>query len=217
LIVGHYAPALVGKAVEPRVPLWALLLAVQLVDVAWAVLVLLGFERVRLDPGLPSNPLVLEHMPYTHGLAATAAWAGATYLATRRVWGTRGALVLAAAVASHWLCDLLVHRPDLPLLWGEPRLGLGLWNVPWAAFALEAGLLLGAAWWCARNGAVARPRRLLGFAVALAILQGILMLDEPADDVRSTVVAALVLFLLVAAAGAWIERDGEGAAPPLAK
>jgi len=57
VFVGHYAPALVGKAVEPRVPLWMLFVAVQLVDIAWVVLVLLGVERVRIVPGLPSNPL----------------------------------------------------------------------------------------------------------------------------------------------------------------
>src|SRR5690606_33674329 len=66
MFVGHYAPALVAKAVEPRVPLWALFLAVQLVDVAWALLVLLGVERAHLDATLASNPLALDHMPFTH-------------------------------------------------------------------------------------------------------------------------------------------------------
>src|SRR5262245_58994693 len=169
-----------------------LLVAVQLVDIAWAILVLLGVERVRIVPGLPSNPLVLEHMPFTHGLVATAAWASAAYLFTRSRVGDRGALVVAAAVASHWLCDLLVHRRDLPLLAGEPKLGLGLWDVPALAFALEASILLGAAWWCVRNGVVARPRRVLGFAVVLVLAQAVMSFGGGGPTtVAGTVIAAL--------------------------
>jgi len=39
------------------------------------------------------------------------------------------ALVVALAVFSHWLFDLIVHTPDLPL-WSDasPKLGFGLWN-----------------------------------------------------------------------------------------
>ena len=42
---------------------------------------------------------------------------------------------------SHWLLDLFAHRPDLPIFPGGPRVGLGLWNFPAAAIALEAILL----------------------------------------------------------------------------
>jgi len=206
VFVGHYAPALVGKAVEPRVPLWMLFVAVQLVDIAWVVLVLLGVERVRIVPGLPSNPLALEYMPFTHGLVAIAVWSGATFLLARGWFGVRGALVLAAAVASHWICDLLVHRPDLPLLAGEPKLGLGLWNLPLVALVLEVALVLGAAWWCARNGAVARPRSLIGFAVALALVQTGMTFGPQPTSVTATVLAALAFYLVVAAAGAWLDR-----------
>jgi hypothetical protein len=205
MMVGHYAPALVGKAVEPRVPLWTLFLAVQLVDIAWALLVLLRVEHVRIVPGLPSNPLSLDHMPYTHSLVATAVWATAAFLFTRGRLGTRGALVVAAAVASHWLCDLLVHRPDLPLVTGEPKLGLGLWNFPVIAYLLEVGLLLGAAWWCVRNEAVANPRRVLGFAVVLALIQTDLTFGSPPTTVHATIIAALVFYLVVAVAGWWID------------
>ena len=39
---------------------------------------------MSLDPSLPSNPLVLEHMPYTHSLLGTAVWAGLAGFATWR-------------------------------------------------------------------------------------------------------------------------------------
>jgi len=51
------------------------------------------------------------------------------------------------AVFSHWVLDLIVHTPDLPL-WSDasPKLGFGLWNYPVATYCLEAALLVGALW-----------------------------------------------------------------------
>ena len=44
---------------------------------------------------------------------------------------TRAAWILAGAVLSHWFLDLLVHRPDLPLAFGESRkVGFGLCSAP---------------------------------------------------------------------------------------
>jgi FtsH-binding integral membrane protein len=37
--------------------------------------------------------------------------------------------LLGALVASHWVLDLIVHIPDLPLYPGNsPKFGFGLWN-----------------------------------------------------------------------------------------
>ena len=60
------------------------------------------------------------------------------------------ALFIGLAVFSHWILDFLVHRPDLPLLWDGPMVGLGLWNYPLPEQVLELGLLAlaGAAWSC---------------------------------------------------------------------
>lgn len=147
MFVGHYSASFLGKAAAPRVPLWIFVLAAQLVDVAWAVFILTGIERFHLDPTLPSNPLVLEHMPYTHSLVATLAWAVLAAVAvTAAGYGSaRAAIAVAAVVTSHWLLDVLVHRPDMTIAGGEPKLGLGLWNQPTLAFALEILFLAGAA------------------------------------------------------------------------
>lgn len=147
MFVGHYSASFLGKAVAPRVPLWVFILAAQLVDVAWAVFILTGIERFHLDPTLPSNPLVLEHMPYTHSLVATLAWAALAAVAvTAAGYGSaRAAIAVAAVVTSHWLLDVLVHRPDMTLTGGDPKLGLGLWNQPTLAFAVEVLFLAGTA------------------------------------------------------------------------
>ncbi|MGH7630259.1 MAG: hypothetical protein ACREOF_12950 [Gemmatimonadales bacterium] len=60
---------------DRRIPLWALFIAVQLLDVLWVPLVLLGIEKVRIAPGITaSNPLDLYYMPYTHSLVAAILW-----------------------------------------------------------------------------------------------------------------------------------------------
>jgi hypothetical protein len=96
MFVGHYGPSFAIKSLHPTIPLWLLFIAVQLVDVAWAVLVLLGVEKVRIVLGITaSNPLDLYYMPYTHSLVAAIFWAVAVAVLIRLVPGvaTRSAAV----------------------------------------------------------------------------------------------------------------------------
>ena len=134
MFVGHYGISFAAKKADPSFRLWVLFFAVQLLDIAWAPLVLLGIEKVRIVPGITaSNPLDLYYMPYTHSLAAAIVWsAGASVLYRIAVPGSRkrSALLVAAAVFSHWLLDFFVHRPDLPLYDDAVKVGLGLWNLP---------------------------------------------------------------------------------------
>jgi membrane-bound metal-dependent hydrolase YbcI (DUF457 family) len=119
MFVGHYGPALVGAAAKKTIPLWVLFLAVQLLDVFWSIFVLLGIEKVRIVPGITvANPLDLYYMPYTHSLVAAILWsvaAALVYRSFRRDDGWLGAGLVGGAVFSHWMLDLLVHRPDLAL------------------------------------------------------------------------------------------------------
>jgi hypothetical protein len=59
----------------------------------------------------------------------------------------RTGVVFGLVVVSHWILDIIVHVPDLPLFFeGSPLLGLGLWgSVPGliAATVLEIVLLAG--------------------------------------------------------------------------
>jgi membrane-bound metal-dependent hydrolase YbcI (DUF457 family) len=141
MFVGHYGVSFAVKSMDQRIPLWALFIAAQLLDVLWAPFVLLGVEKVRIVPGITaSNPLDLYYMPYTHSLLAAALWSivalGAWRLWRRTRTGARAALLVALAVFSHWVLDFLVHRPDLPLYDNTAKVGLGLWNRPLLAFVL---------------------------------------------------------------------------------
>jgi membrane-bound metal-dependent hydrolase YbcI (DUF457 family) len=143
VFIGHFGVGLGAKALAPRASLGSLFLAAQLIDLAWPTLLLVGLERVRIAPGSTAvTPLDFEHYPITHSLLGAALWAfglAVAYLFATRY--RRGAVIVFLLVVSHWGLDLVVHRPDLALYPGGPKLGLGLWNsVPWT-LAAEVGIL----------------------------------------------------------------------------
>ena len=238
MFVGHYSASLVARRVAPELPLWALLLAAQAVDVAWATFVLLGIEHVRIVPGhTATNPLDLYHMPWTHSLPAALAWslgvaalgwawarrpapmaAGQLAAAARPLSAATGrhaatpgrvAVVLGAVVFSHWVLDLIVHAPDLPL-WGDGRkVGLGLWNHVVASTALELALLVGAALWLRADRAAWRRAggRALGvFVGVLVVFHAVNLFGPPPPSVAAVGIAGLSVYLVVALVGAWLER-----------
>lgn len=216
MFIGHYAAALAARTVEPRVPLWSYVAACQLVDIGWSGLIMTGAERFSVDPDLPGSPLVLYHMPFTHSLPGALAWSLAGALAVRwllRVpW--RGAILVGLVVLSHWLLDLLVHRPDLELWVGGDRVGLGLWNHPLPEATLEMGLLAaaGAAWaWSrARAGLSAWPA--VGFLLALTGIQIASQATPAASDPVAMGGMALGLYLAITGLAWLVERR----APPAA-
>jgi membrane-bound metal-dependent hydrolase YbcI (DUF457 family) len=210
MFVGHYGVSFALKTMDERIPLWVLFIAVQLLDVVWAPLILLGIERVQITPGITaSNPLDLYYMPYTHSLIAALLWSVAAALIFR-LWswtapGTRAAMLVGLAVFSHWVLDLVVHRPDLPLYDDTMKVGLGLWNRPAIAFLLEAGLLLGSVALYLRG----RPRgrgNLVAFAVAMLGIQALVFFGPPPPSAGAAAVMALLSYTVFAAVSAWWER-----------
>jgi membrane-bound metal-dependent hydrolase YbcI (DUF457 family) len=124
------------------VPLWALMLATQLLDVLFAFLLIPHVESFSGGSGYGEG-VINAH--YTHSLAGALLIALAAGVGAWRLWGRQGGLIIAATVFSHWLLDLVVHRPDLPLLPGNagnfPLLGFGLWNEPAISITIEAVLI----------------------------------------------------------------------------
>jgi membrane-bound metal-dependent hydrolase YbcI (DUF457 family) len=141
MFLGHYGLAFAAKRVAPRTSLGALTFAAQFLDELWPILLLLGIEQVRIVPGLmTTSPLDFVYYPYSHSLLMAIVWGaiiGVVYYLLRR-YG-RGAWVMTALVASHWLLDLPMHRPDLPLWPGasSPKVGWGLWNFAAITYLIE--------------------------------------------------------------------------------
>jgi hypothetical protein len=147
MFVGHLAVGLAGRARTPRISLGTWLLSVQFIDLLWPIFLLLGWEHVRIAPGITKlTPLDFYDYPITHSLVGALGWSvlfGIGYLAlgkTEPPARRRGAILLGAGVFSHWILDLVVHRPDLPILPGGPYVGLGLWNFPVVAVPIEIAL-----------------------------------------------------------------------------
>lgn len=140
MFIGHLAVGLAAKRFTPRVSLAVLFLAAQWADTLWPVLVGLGLEQVRIDPGNTAvTPLDFISYPYSHSLATLLVWGvvgGAIYRAV--AGGRRTVWVLGALVVSHWVLDFVSHRADMPLYPGGPKYGLGLWNSVPATIAVES-------------------------------------------------------------------------------
>jgi membrane-bound metal-dependent hydrolase YbcI (DUF457 family) len=145
MFIGHIAVGLAAKRLTPKTSLGTLLISVQCLDLVWPVMLLLGLEHVRIDPGnTVVTPLDFYDYPITHSLLGAAAWslvlAGIYWLARRE---RRAAFVIGAGVLSHWILDAISHRPDLLLIpGGQIKVGLGLWNCLPATLLVEGSLFL---------------------------------------------------------------------------
>lgn len=208
MFVGHYAAAMAAKAIEPKAPMWTLAAASQLVDIGWSSFIIAGVEHARVDPALPGSTLVLYDMPWTHSLPAAFAWSvGAALLVMLLLrlplWASA---VVGLTVFSHWLLDLVVHRPDLALWPGGEKVGFALWNYPVPEQAVEIGLLAicGAIWVASRKslGRFAWPAiAFIAFLVALQIVA--MLMPPPAGEVGpESGVTILIAYLVVAAIAA---------------
>ncbi len=208
MFAGHYGVSFAARRADRTIPLWVLFLAVQFLDVLWAPCILLGIEKVRIVPGITaSNPLDLYYMPYTHSLVAALLWScvgGFAYQAVARPARRQASAVVGAAVFSHWILDLLVHRPDLPLYDDSAKIGLGLWNAPALAFGLEAALLFGGLWLCLR-GRLARSPGTLAFGVLMLAIQAYVFFGPPPASDRAAASTALFAYAVFAAVIWWLQ------------
>jgi hypothetical protein len=214
MFAGHYGPSLAVRAVRPEVPLWLLFVAAQLVDIAWALLVLGGVEKLRIVPGITAaNPLDLYYMPYTHSLLAAVLWSLAMAVACRWLFRWPAWTVAAwvgVVVLSHWVLDWLVHRPDLPLYDDTVKVGLGLWNHVALSLVLEASVLGGGLWlYLKHTRALTAVGRYGPVAVVLLMLaiQGAALVGPPPPSPAVVAVSGLSMYVAFAVAARWIDRQ----------
>ncbi|MDP9122588.1 MAG: hypothetical protein M3O15_14675, partial [Acidobacteriota bacterium] len=149
MFIGRFGAGLAGKAARPGVSLGTWFLSVQLVDLLWPLLLLFGWEHVRVAPGATSlAPFDFYDYPLTHSLAGAFVWSllfAAAYIWLGRVPAAERvstALLLGAGVLSHWVLDFLVHRPLSLWCPAGRKFGLGPWNSPTAEILLELAIYL---------------------------------------------------------------------------
>jgi hypothetical protein len=201
MFIGHYAPALVAATLPKAPRLGTLFLAAQLADIAFFVFVMTGTENMRIQPGISAmNPMDLYYMPFTHSLLGTCVF-GAAMAVLFWHWtkNVRGAAICGTVVVSHWFLDFLVHVPDMTLTGHPPKLGLGLWNYPYAEIPLELGITGIALWfYVKRNGSmIIKPLTIL--AAALIVIQLYNWLSPAPKALNATLpISALFAFGLFA-------------------
>jgi hypothetical protein len=221
MFIGHYGVSLAAKRCNPRLSLAGLFVAVQFLDVLFSLFVLGGIEKMRIVHGFTAfNPYDLFFMPYSHSLLGALVWSAVFAVGfltmTSRTTPRRllAAGILAAAVFSHFVLDVPVHTPDLPLGpgAGSPKIGLGLWNHPIAATAAELAVLFAGGLIYLRT---TRPRGrgaavwtvAFGFVLVAATVATPLMPDPPSG--RAFAVQALTFYALLALAARAVDSRRE--------
>jgi len=212
MFIGHYALAFGSKRLAPAVSLGALFLACQWADLLWPTLVMAGVEHFTIRPGSTAvTPLEFQHYPYSHSLLALVVWGTVLALIYRAVRGSsvRGAIVLGALVVSHWVLDVIAHRPDMPLAPATSlRLGFGLWNSISATLAVEFGLYAAGVWVYWRVTEARDRVGSLGFwalVTFLAVVEIANVAGPPPPSVAAVTASAQAMWLLVAW-GYWVDK-----------
>jgi membrane-bound metal-dependent hydrolase YbcI (DUF457 family) len=212
MFIGHFALAFAGKRAAPALSLGTLFLACQFADLLWPTLLVLGLEQVAIEPGnTVVTPLNFISYPYSHSLVMLLVWAAVFALVYRLVNGSRPAAIatVAALVVSHYLLDVITHRPDMPVtINGATRLGLGLWNLPGTTLAIESAMfIIGTAMYASVTRERDRAGRLgfLSLIVVLAAFHFAALYGPPPPSTSAIAGAGHLMWLFVIWAY-WLDR-----------
>ena len=215
MFIGHFALAFGAKKFAPQVSLGILFLACQLADIIWPNLVLLGIEALEVEPGITvMTPLNFVHYPYSHSLIALLLWGAifaALYALLRRS-GTKAAIVIGMLVLSHWVLDVLTHRPDMPISLADSSvIGFGLWNFPVFAIPLELILFGVGIWLYLRHTRPLDRQGSIGFwalTLFLLVVYAANLLGPPPPSSAVVAWSAQALWLVIAW-GFWVDHHRE--------
>jgi hypothetical protein len=214
MFIGHAAVGFASKAVVPRASLGVLLAAPFFLDILWPIFILTGLESARIEPGNTAfTPLAFDSYPWSHSLLMAILW-GALFGFIVYVVSRSAAIggVVALGTVSHWICDAVVHRPDLPLTpGGMIFVGMGLWNSKAATLAVELPLFALGVWLYVR---ATRPKDALGRWALAALVAFFLVayagaaFGPPPPSITAVAWGTLALVIVIPWA-AWVDRHRE--------
>lgn len=207
MFIGHFGLGFAAKKAAPAISLGTLFMAVQFLDLLWPVLLLFHAEHVVIHPELGGErTLEFTSYPISHSLLMAIVWGvlfGGIYWLIKK--DLRNSVILALAVLSHWVLDLVVHFHDLPIFpWASPLVGFGVWGNPLLTNIIEGLMFIGGIVIYLK---VARPRQaVLWILIALLLLVQVSNLIGPAPaSVTGLAWAGQAQWLFVALAY-WADR-----------
>jgi hypothetical protein len=212
MFIGHFGVGLAAKKVDSKPSLGTLFLASQFLDLLWPVFLLIGLEKVTIDPGNTAfTPLNFVYYPISHGFLSVLLLSvlfGAVYFALKK--NTKTSLLLGALVMSHWVLDLITHRPDLPLIPGvDIKVGFGMWNSVMLTLIVELFVFLGGAYLYLKVTRAENKKGSIGLWSLVAFLMLIYFMNvfgPPPPSVNAIAIAGLFQWLLIIWAY-WIDRN----------
>jgi membrane-bound metal-dependent hydrolase YbcI (DUF457 family) len=222
VFAGHVGAALAIGQAERRVNVGVFVGAALLLDIVLWLFVLLGWESVTIPADFARTHQPEFVFPYSHGLVASIVWSAlaavAVWVAYARLGSarTRAAVLIAAAVFSHWLLDALVHQPELPLVSeSSPKVGLGLWQSMPIALVTETGIVAAGLFLFIPGSSLLR-----GKSRALALLSLVILaftvvgmtIAPPPPSARAMAASSLVTLALVCVLAYWlgkVPREGQ--------
>lgn len=212
MFIGHFGIGLAAKAIDKKSSLGTLFFASQFIDLLWPILLIFGLEQVKLDLGNTAfTPLDFVYYPFSHSLISVCVLSclfGAVYFLIRK--NIKGSVLLGGLVMSHWVLDLIAHRPDLPLTWSNDfKVGFGLWNSVLFTIIIEGGIFLIGSYLYLKN-TKAKNRTgsisILSLLVFLIVVYLLNAFGPVPPSIEPIAYVGLSLWLLIAW-GYWIDKN----------
>ena len=212
MFIGHFGMGFAAKKIDHHLSLGTLFLAAQFIDLLWPIFLLVGLERVKVEPGnTPFTPLNFIYYPFSHSLLSVFLWAivlGLIYFLLRK--NLKNSVVLGVLVMSHWILDLITHRPDLPLSpWTEVKVGLGLWNSITLTMLIEGLIFLAGAYLYLKTTRAKNKQGTISLWSLFLFLIVVYLLNifgSPPPSEKPIAIIGLLQWLIVAW-GYWIDKN----------
>lgn len=126
--IAHLVCGFGGKWIAPRINLFILIIASEIIDIIWLIFQNTGIENTK-------------GMPWSHGLFMSLVWSILVIIIIFFIFKNfKSAISVGIIVFSHWIIDFITHPmgalvmgkptdPDLFLFFFDsPLVGLGLYN-----------------------------------------------------------------------------------------
>jgi len=212
MFIGHFGVGLAAKKIDSKPSLGTFLFAFQFIDLIWPIFLLTGIERVIVDPGDTTfTPLNFIYYPFSHSLLGVLIWAilfGLIYFLFKKNF--KSSVLLGGLVISHWVLDLITHKPDLPIFPGNDfKVGFGLWESVILTIIVEGLIFITGAYLYIKTTRAENKIGKIGLWSLLAFLMVIYIMNifsSPPPSSEAIAVVGLFQWVIIVW-GYWVDRN----------